>query len=449
MSNNSRTRSAWRARAIMIAVDAVLINVAFVLAYAIRYDLEIGGTVEETMYLPLSSLLPLQVAITAVVLLVLVIEGAYRRRRAVPWLDQLWLIARSTLVGMTIVLFANLLFRPTLPSRLLFAYIWLLAVALMSGARVVEGAIQSSLRRRGIGVERVLVVGAGQVGRAIMQVMLARPELGYQLVGFVDDDPNKQEDIGRSRALGRTDNVARVVEQEGIDQVIITLPWVSHDKVLDIMAHCQSRHVSFRVVPDLFQLSLSQVDIDDLEGIPLIGIRKVYISPAARAVKRVIDAVGSALVLAILSPLLALVALLIRWDSPGPAIFRQTRVGRGAREFTVYKFRTMRLGAEEELPALAHQNEVKGVTFKIREDPRRTRLGRFLRRWSIDELPQFYNVLVGDMSLVGPRPALPSEVSKYEDWHMKRLEVRPGITGVWQVMGRSDLPFAEMVMMDI
>ena len=168
MSGNSRARSVWQARTVMMAVDVVLINVAFVLAYAIRYDLELGGAVEEPAYLPMSGLFPLQIAITAVVMAALLIEGAYRQQRGVPWLDQLWLIARSTLVGLTIVLFAYLLFRPTLPSRLLFAYIWLLVVGLMGAARLVEGAIRSQLRRRGIGVARVLVVGAGQVGRAVM-----------------------------------------------------------------------------------------------------------------------------------------------------------------------------------------------------------------------------------------------------------------------------------------
>jgi exopolysaccharide biosynthesis polyprenyl glycosylphosphotransferase len=326
---------------------------------------------------------------------------------------------------------------------------WLLAVILISGSRLVAGAIQSWQRRRGIGVDRVLIVGAGQVGRAVMQGIVSRPELGYQLVGFVDDDPDKQEDLGRARALGPTSNVARIVEGERIDEVIITLPWMSHRKVLDIMEHCQRKNVSFRIVPDLFQLSLSQVDIDDLDGIPLIGIKTVSISAAARLVKRAMDIVGAALFLVVLSPLLAAIAILIKIDSPGPAFFRQTRVGRGGKEFTVYKFRTMRMHAEEELPQLAGLNEVKGITFKMREDPRRTRLGVFLRRWSIDEFPQFYNVLRGDMSLIGPRPPIPSEVARYEDWHMKRLEVSPGITGLWQVMGRSDLPFAEMVMMDI
>lgn len=433
----------------MAIIDAILINVAFVLAHTVRYEREIGGAVETTDYVSLAGLLPLQLAITVVVIAVLASEGLYRLRRGALWVDQAAMIARGSLVGLTVVLFSYLIFRPVLPSRLLFAFVWIAIVAILSLARAVVGAVQAWQRRRGIGVERVLVVGVGQIGRAIVQNILARPELGYQLVGFVDDDPAKCEDIGRAKAFGPTEKIARVVETEHIDQVIITLPWLSHSKVLDILAHCQRRQVSFRIVPDLFQLSLSEVDIDDINGIPLIGVRSVAISSTARVVKRITDIVISSLALLILSPLLIIVALLVRLDSPGPALFRQTRVGRGEKNFTVYKFRTMRVGAEEELPALADLNEVKGITFKIREDPRRTRLGRFLRRWSIDELPQFLNVLKGDMSVVGPRPPLPSEVQRYEDWHRRRLTVSPGITGLWQVMGRSDLPFAEMVMMDI
>jgi exopolysaccharide biosynthesis polyprenyl glycosylphosphotransferase len=448
-SNNSKKANHWQERAALVALDIVLINIAFVLAHFIRYEREIGGNVEAAFYVSLRNLLPLQLTLTVVIIAVLIAEGFYRQRRGTPWLAQVVMIALGTLVGLTIVLFAYLIFRPVLPSRLLFAYVWILAVVLLAVSRLFVGVIQSWLWRRGIGVVRVLVVGAGQVGRAIMQNILARPELGYQLVGFVDDDPAKQEDIGRAKALGTTANVAQVIAHEHIDQVIITLPWMSHDKVLDIMSRCQNVRADFRIVPDLFQLSLSQVDIDEINGIPLIGVREVTISPAARVVKRVIDVVGALLALIVLSPLILVVALLIKLDSPGPVLFRQTRVGRGGKEFTVYKFRTMRVNAEQELPALADRNEVKGITFKIRDDPRRTRVGKVLRRWSIDELPQIFNVLRGDMSLIGPRPPLPSEVARYEDWHKKRLEVSPGITGLWQVMGRSDLPFVEMVMMDL
>jgi exopolysaccharide biosynthesis polyprenyl glycosylphosphotransferase len=196
-------------------------------------------------------------------------------------------------------------------------------------------------------------------------------------------------------------------------------------------------------------MSLNHVDIDDLGGIPLIGIKTVSIKGWNLALKRVLDAVLAALALALLSPLMLLVAILIRLDSPGPVIFRQTRVGRGGRPFTVFKFRTMREGAEREQEALTRLNEADGPLFKIKEDPRRTRLGVFLRRTSLDELPQFYNVLKGEMSLIGPRPALPSEVEQYQPWQRRRLETWPGLTGLWQVSGRSDRTFDEMVLLDI
>jgi exopolysaccharide biosynthesis polyprenyl glycosylphosphotransferase len=215
------------------------------------------------------------------------------------------------------------------------------------------------------------------------------------------------------------------------------------------MSQCERVHVAVKIVPDLFQMSLSNVDIDDLSGIPLISLRPPSISGGNLALKRATDLVFATLVLILASPLMLVMALLIRLDSPGPAIFRQTRVGRGGRPFTVFKFRTMQQDAEKRQDELTGLNEASGPLFKIRRDPRRTRLGGFLRRTSIDELPQLFNVLRGEMSIIGPRPALPSEVQQYQAWHMKRLETWPGLTGLWQVSGRSELSFDEMVLLDI
>jgi exopolysaccharide biosynthesis polyprenyl glycosylphosphotransferase len=231
--------------------------------------------------------------------------------------------------------------------------------------------------------------------------------------------------------------------------VIITLPWLSHGKVLAIMNHCQQRRVQVKVVPDLFQISMNQVDIDELNGIPLIGLREPSLQVTSQLVKRGIDILVALTSIIILSPVVAATALAIVIDSPGSAIFPQTRVGQRGRTFTLYKFRSMRTGADDEKDDLRRVTDTNGVTFKLKADPRRTRVGRFIRRTSLDELPQFYNVLLGEMSLVGPRPAIPSEVEKYEDWHRKRLLVKPGLTGLWQVMGRSELPFEEMVMLDV
>jgi exopolysaccharide biosynthesis polyprenyl glycosylphosphotransferase len=215
------------------------------------------------------------------------------------------------------------------------------------------------------------------------------------------------------------------------------------------MSHCQRRGVRFKVVPDLFQISLSQVDLDELNGIPLIGLRQPAMKVTSRLVKRAIDVTVSLAGLTLLSPLWLLIGIAIAVDSPGPPVFFQKRIGQWGRPFTCYKFRSMRVGAEEEHEQLRELSEAAEVTFKLKDDPRRTRVGGLIRRASLDELPQLYNVLLGEMSLVGPRPPIPSEVEQYEEWHRKRLEVKPGLTGLWQVMGRSLLPFEEMVMLDI
>jgi len=203
------------------------------------------------------------------------------------------------------------------------------------------------------------------------------------------------------------------------------------------------------VVPDLFQLSLGGVDVTAINGIPLIGIKQTTLTGFNLAVKRAFDLACAGLALVLLSPIWLLIALAIKLDSPGPVLFRQMRSGREGRPFVLYKFRSMYEGAETDMERLLAMNEASGPLFKIKDDPRRTRVGRFLRRTSLDELPQILNVLRGDMSLVGPRPALASEVAQYQDWHRKRLEVLPGLTGLWQVSGRSDLSFDEMVMLDI
>jgi exopolysaccharide biosynthesis polyprenyl glycosylphosphotransferase len=283
-----------------------------------------------------------------------------------------------------------------------------------------------------------------------MRNIVAQSNLGYHVVGFVDDKPEKgNRDLGRFKGLGSTENIPDIIQKHKVDVVIITLPWLYHRKILSIMAQCERARVTVKIVPDLFQMSLSSVDVDDLSGIPLIGIRPVSIKGWNLAIKRGFDFLFASLALLLLSPIMLVTALLVRLESPGPVVFRQTRIGRGGRPFTVFKFRSMHEGAEQEQQMLADLNEASGPLFKIREDPRRTKLGTFLRRTSLDELPQFYNVLKGDMSLIGPRPALPSEVERYQEWHKKRLEASPGITGLWQVSGRSELSFDEMVLLDI
>ncbi len=431
-------------------VDIGLFVLAFLLAYWVRYGLQWFREVEPAYHVPLQVYVPSISLLTLALFLVHLLEGAYRAERGRTLLDELYTVFRSTLVAIALVIVIAFLAGPSYYSRLIFGYTGIAAIVLLGVARIVEHAVINARHRRGRGLERVLIVGAGEIGRSVMRAIMARPELGYRIVGFVDDDPERSgAPIGPYPCLGTTDDLPNVIRSMPVDQVIITLPWMSHRKILQIVRNCRGSQVQVRIVPDLFQIALSSVVVDNLDGIPLLGVQEPRLKAWQRLFKRASDLVLASLGLVLLTPLFLILAIAIRLDSPGPAIFRQTRVGRGQRPFTCFKFRTMCADAEKRLDELRDRNEASGPLFKIKDDPRRTRMGRFLRRFSLDELPQIWNVLRGEMSLIGPRPAIPAEVEAYEPWHTQRLEVPPGMTGLWQVSGRSDLTFDEMVLLDV
>ncbi|MGC8837737.1 MAG: undecaprenyl-phosphate glucose phosphotransferase [Anaerolineae bacterium] len=435
---------------ITVVTDAILINLAFALAYWVRYDLQWFRPVDEVYYTPYWTYIPISLALTGILLASYGLEGVYRPSRGRSWFDEVYTIFSGTTTGIVLMVAVFYFYQPQYHSRLIFIYALVLITTLLGLSRLVKHSLLDRFRRRGVGVDRVLIVGAGEVGRTVMRNLVARPELGYQVVGYVDDDPQKGSSaLGRFPGLGGLDRLPELLASGEVDEVIITLPWMYHRKILNLVAQCQRAKVRVRIVPDVFQMRLTHVDVDDLSGIPLIGLRDVAISGWKLFLKRAIDVVGAVVGLIVLSPLMACIALAIRLETPGSPIYRQTRIGRGGRPFTLYKFRSMYEGAEEERDRLAPLNEADGPLFKIRDDPRVTRVGRVLRRLSLDELPQLYNVLRGEMSLVGPRPPLPEEVAQYQDWHKRRLEVAPGMTGLWQVSGRSELTFDEMVMLDL
>ena len=371
----------------------------------------------------------------------------YGRRRLQGWVDEVSGITSGALLGIAVMIVAVFYLRPFGTSRLVFVYAAVAIIALLSLARGIDRIRLAYLRRKGIGLRRVLVVGEGLLGRMIMQNVVAQPELGFQIVGFVDDEP--RQSLGRLQYLGTFASVSALVAAHDIDEVFIALPSASHLKITEILLACARQNVRFRIVPDFFELSLNQVDVTQINGIPLIGLRDVSLRGGGQFFKRALDVLvaGAGLILA--SPLMLIIALAIKLDSPGPILIRQERIGRSGEAFKFYKCRSMRDRADRELPALLERNEADGPIFKMRNDPRRTRVGRAIRRFSLDEIPQLFNVLRGDMSLIGPRPGFPHEVDKYLDWHRRRLEVSPGITGLWQVSGRSELPFDEMALLDI
>ena len=431
--------------------DVLLINLAFAIAYWLRYGLQWFATVDEANFVPYTTFIPISLALTILLFIIYKLGGVYDMPRGASWFDEVYRIMTGTATGIILIIFVLVLFfQPTLYSRLIFFYAGILVTVFLSISRLGKRYLRNRLRKRGLGVDRLMIVGAGEVGRTVMRNVVAQPVLGYHVVGFVDDDPDKgNTDIGRFKALGNTSNIPRLVKELAIDEVIITLPWMYHRKIVSIVAQCEREQVRVRIVPDIFQMTLSHLDVEDLGGIPMIGVRDISISGSRQFIKRAMDVVISVLALIVLAPLFFLLSVIIRLDSPGPAIFRQIRVGKGEQLFSCFKFRSMRVGAEEEKETLLDKNEVTGPVFKMRDDPRITPVGRFIRRTSLDELPQLFNVLMGHMSMVGPRPAIPSEVQRYQPWHKRRLEVAPGITGLWQVSGRSELTFDEMVLLDL
>jgi exopolysaccharide biosynthesis polyprenyl glycosylphosphotransferase len=345
--------------------------------------------------------------------------------------------------------------QPSPFSRLLLFWALLFIVVFISAARLARRGLLSLLYRRGIGVDRALVIGAGETGRSVIRTLLARPDLGFAVIGYLDDGRDENNmGLGRIPRLGDlTDLDDCLFELTPMHSVFIALPGDMHPQLLSLLQVCQQHSVRAQVVPDLLQLSLNRVEFTNMAGVPLLGMRDMaafgHISAAGRLYKRALDL----FIVILLAPLTLLVmgaiALLIKLDSVGPVFYASPRVGRDGREFMMHKFRSMVIDADERKEALRELNEADGPLFKIKDDPRLTRAGRLIRRLSLDELPQVYNVLLGQMSLVGPRPPLPEEVERYKPWHRQRLAVVGGMTGLWQVSGRSDLSFDELCLLDI
>jgi exopolysaccharide biosynthesis polyprenyl glycosylphosphotransferase len=353
-----------------------------------------------------------------------------------------------TIYVMILLVIGSVLAREQLKLEL-FALIWIGCVTMTPLNRSMVKWLEERMNGRGVFHQNALIFGTGEVGLLVANKLKRHPEARLNIVGFVDESPPANSTrLGGLKFLGDESKLLDIIKKYNIRHIIIAFSTASHEKLLKLIRQCDSCNVEFSIVPRLFEIITAQSDLKEIEGVPLVCLRKVKLTRLQWLIKRSIDVIVSGLLLLILVPIFLLIALVIRIDSPGPAFFRQERVGKYGRRFVIYKFRSMVNGAEETQAELHHLNEATGPLFKIRDDPRLTRVGRWLRVFSIDELPQLINVLKGDMSLVGPRPPLPSEVERYKDWEKKRLNVTPGITGLWQVTGRSDLPFDEMVKLD-
>ncbi len=337
------------------------------------------------------------------------------------------------------------------PAMTKLVFFWALALLMVTLCRSAARAVS---RRRFSYLQNTLVVGAGDVGQLLAMKILRHPEYGLNLVGFVDDQPKEQRPgLESFTVLGSSDRAAEIVRELDVERVIVAFSNDPTERTIELVRSLRDVDVQIDVVPRLFDLVGPSSEIHTLEGVPLLAVPSLQLSRSSRALKRGMDVTLACVALVFLAPVFGLVALAIKLDSPGPVFFRQRRLGTHGGFFRIFKFRTMTADAEERKSALRHLNKHAQPgsdprMFKIPDDPRVTRVGTVLRRYSLDELPQLLNVIRGEMSLVGPRPLIPEEGCYVDEWARKRMDLKPGITGLWQVLGRSDIPFEEMVKLD-
>ncbi|PYS90696.1 MAG: hypothetical protein DMF64_14280 [Acidobacteria bacterium] len=460
-------------QAALMLTDALVALGAFLLAYHLREGYAIvlrWGTGHWAWSLEFRPYAAVLLFVLPVRLLAQGYYDLYRLRGEFSYVDELVRIFKATAVGSLLLVAIAFLYRGGFTysafsySRGVFLLDFCLALTTLSLLRLSVRAAQAAARRREINLIPTLVVGRNAEAALCVTELRARPELGYRVIGVVENGPlddNVPEKFEGVPVVGEVSTLAELIRETGANEVIITDPRVAGELLFDVMMRVgRMRKVEFRIAPSLFNCLPRKTEIDQIGALPMIQLFREPLSGWARVVKRSLDICVAALTLTLLAPVWLIIALLIKLDSRGPVFYRQERVGMDGRVFLFLKFRTMRADADDRAHREYQRKLIMGQpdtnlgderrpVYKLHTDPRVTRVGRVLRRLSLDELPQLLNVLRGDMSIVGPRPPIPYEVEAYELWHRKRLDMKPGLTGLWQVSGRNRLSFDEMVKLDL
>jgi exopolysaccharide biosynthesis polyprenyl glycosylphosphotransferase len=438
-------------RRALVLADLVGLALAFLAASAIFSPNAPGDVVSpDVEILFLSATLPLWIALAR-------LYGLYERdeeRADHSTSDEIFGVVNLVTVGMWLVFVIGSLTGLTDPDLGRLASHWALAIFLVVAAR----AFARTFCRRSSGyMQNTVIVGAGAVGQLVARKVLQHPEYRLNLLGFVDDSPRrKRNDIGEARLLGGQGELAEIVESRNVDRIVVAFSQEPDARTMELIRSLSERDVIVDVVPRLFDLVGPRTSVHSIEGMPLVTLPPTRLAPSTLAVKRVLDIVGAACLLVLTAPLFAYAALRIKLDSPGPVLFKQTRLGTNMRAFTALKFRSMKV----ETDASAHREYVRGImsaeatlddsgVYKLQREDAVTPFGRWLRKTSLDELPQLINVLRGDMSLVGPRPCIPYETENFDQHHFERFLVPQGLTGLWQVTARASSTFGEALEMDV
>lgn len=433
------------ARALLLGVDAVaVLGVSFLGVGVWGWILGSAtprGATRPSCWLP----------IVPVTLVLMAAYGLYRRPgrrlRSLTFLDLSHLFHALTLAGLVSLAVSGVLHRLAGTPKLTWSEVVAAAAPALLAVPLVRAGLTMVMDHRSIPRTRVIILGSGMTARRVSERLARFGDI--ELVGWVDHDltlgPLDGASLGRH--LGSGAELVGLCRRHGVDRVLVALDDGGDNPVMEWFRDLPTT-VRVSVVPPFSDVLTWRSSVDELHGLAVIDVAPPAAGVVQRAAKRMIDVVVSSVLLAALWPAIVVIAVVIKRGSPGPVFFRQVRAGREGRPFVVYKFRTMRDGAEETAPDLRPYSDIDGPIFKLRDDPRVTRAGRFLRRFSFDELPQLFNVVRGDMSLVGPRPFPLEEALAIQGWAARRFDVRPGMTGYWQVSGRNDLTFAELQQLD-
>ena len=420
-------------RRLHIATDCVLVSVGWLSAYALRASLDglLGPINEFETYVRALPLVVFPWVFTGWLF------GIYRSQRMKTLVDELQAVFRSAALGLLVVSAIGFLFREFYFGRLVVLTSVVLNFALQGISRVAVHRIEKRMRTSGSHDVPALIVGSGVNAIRLLQKLQDHPEIGYRVVGFLDDRDDDAKDVAGHPVLGGIEALRSVVAEFGVKEIFVAHASLGHTRMLSLVLECEDLGVTFRVVTNLFEVLTAGTPLDLVDDLPVVRLGRQQAHALFAPAKRALDLVGGSLALLCAAPILAWCAWRVRRTSPGPAFFRQTRVGRNGREFQMLKLRTMH-----------HDADLYAEAPKAAVDARVTEYGRWLRATSIDELPQLVNVLRGEMSLVGPRPEMPFIVDTYDAWQRRRLAVKPGITGLWQILGRKDLPMHENLQYD-
>ena len=473
---------AFLSLASLTIVDIAFSLLAFLFAYKIRQDapvfmwsrlqtMPLGFSPQFAPYFSILLFVPF------VKLFALQRYGFYKLRGEFSFSGDFFRIIKAATFSFTVLVVIAFLFRQGFSirdgeiikndfsySRLIFVYDWLFSVLLFWLTRIVVRLIQILTRNKERNLIRTVVVGCGEMADVCISEMSEKPRLGYRLVGVVTARKNQDATAIEKRGvrkLGSFDRLPELVKRHGIEEVLITDSSISPARMFHVLMECgRNHHIKYRVIPDLYDCLPGKTDIATIGSLPMIKLFEEPLRGVKKALKRSLDVLTALAVLTITAPLWIVLAILIKRESKGPIFLKQERVGMDGKVFLMLKFRSMLDGVDDQVHRELMKKMINGEDVnqgtdneplygKIKDDPRLTKIGGWMRRYSIDELPQVFNVLFGQMSIVGPRPPIPYEVIHYKDWHRTRFHVKPGITGLWQVSGRNRLHFEEMVRLDV